>query len=316
MGERRPGTVDPRARTRPAPAVPGRGRSSRGLLVGVGIAIAGVVIVAVTVAGGGGDRPPAPAAPAPTGPPIGGDLHSLVVDPADPRRLFVGGHQAVGRSSDGGRSWEMVESLANADAMGWAFADATVWVSGHPGLNRSTDGGRSFTRANQGLPDTDVHAFGASGPLLYGASPAVGVFASEDGGTTWALRTSQAGRGFFGRILVDPADTSHLVAADARSGAVESADGGRNWRPLAGPASATWISWAGGDPGRPIVSGPRGAARSVDGGRTWEALAVPDGATVVEATPSDANLLYAAGLDAGRASVWVSRDGGRTWARP
>lgn len=210
----------------------------------------------------------------------------------------------------------MVDSLADADPMGWGFGGATIWVSGHPGLNRSADGGRSFVRANEGLPHTDVHAFGASGSHLYGASPAVGVFASEDGGATWAVRSRDAGQGFFGRILVDPADGTHLVAADARTGPVESADGGRTWMRLGGPSTATWISWAGGDPARPIVSGPRGSARSVDAGRTWEGLTLPEGAVLVEASPDDAQLLYAAGLGGGRAIVWVSRDGARTWARP
>lgn len=315
MGDRRLRAVEPKSRARPSPAAGSRHWSTP-LLIGTAVVIAGALVVAVTVAGGGRDRPPTPAASRSVGPAIGGDLHSLVVDPADPGRLFVGGHQAVGQSSDGGRSWQMVESLAGADAMGWAFAGATVWVSGHPGLNRSGDAGRSFVRANQGLPDTDVHAFGASGPLLVGASPAVGVFASEDGGASWAVRSRDAGQGFFGRILVDPADSNHLMAADARTGPVDSADGGRTWKRLGGPTSATWISWAAGDPARPIASGPRGAARSVDGGRTWEALTLPDGAVLVEASPDDANLLYGAGLGGGRAIVWVSRDGARTWARP
>lgn len=315
MGERRLRTVDPKGRDRPSPVAPSRRRhASTPLLVGAAVVIAGAIAVAVT--GAGGDRPPAPEASASEGPAIGGDLHSLVVDPTDPRRLFVGGHQAVGQSLDGGRTWQMIESLAGADAMGWAFADATIWVSGHPGLNRSTDGGRSFLRANQGLPHTDVHAFGASGPRLYGASPAVGVFASEDGGATWAVRSGDAGQGFFGRILVDPADSTHLMAADARTGPVESVDGGRTWNDLGGPPSAAWISWAAGDPARPIASGPRGAARSIDGARTWEPIALPEGATLVEASAGDANLLYAAGLGGGRATVWASRDGGTTWARP
>ncbi|MFP5377085.1 MAG: WD40/YVTN/BNR-like repeat-containing protein [Acidimicrobiia bacterium] len=286
------------------------------------VLVAGAALVAVTAAvmltrGSDGPRGGAAAGGvAPAAAAIGGDLHSLAADPADPARLFVGGHQAVGESTDGGRTWRLVDSLANADAMGWAFDATTVWVSGHPGLNHSTDGGRTFRRANAGLPDTDVHAFGASGPHLYGASPAVGVFASSDGGATWEVRTREAGQAFFGRILVDPRDLAHLVAADARAGPVESADGGRTWRRLGGMAAATWVAWAGGDPSRLVASGPRGAARSSDGGRSWEPLFLPEGASLVEASPADAERLYAAVLSDGRASVWASADGGRTWARP
>lgn len=165
MGDRRLGTVDPKAPTgRPPVAPSSRPRSATPLLVGAAVVICGAVVVAVIVAGGGAEGPLTAAVSAGAGPAIGGDLHSLVVDPADPRRLFVGGHDAVGQSDDGGRSWQMVESLAGADAMGWAFTDTTIWVSGHPGLNRSADGGRSFVRANQGVgaPRSSVSTGSAS----------------------------------------------------------------------------------------------------------------------------------------------------------
>src|SRR5439155_19356509 len=122
---------------------------------------------------------------------------------------------------------------------------------------------------------------------LYAASPAVGVFASEDGGASWRVRSPDAGQSFFGRMLVDPADPAHLVAADARAGAVESLDGGRSWRRLGGVTAATWVTWAGGDPARLIASGPAGASQSTDGGRTWARLSLPAGAQIVEASPAE-----------------------------
>ena len=247
---------------------------------------------------------------------VGGDLHSLVVDPANPERLFVGGHQAVSASSDGGRSWQPVPSLEGADAMGWAFAPDAIYVSGHPGLSRSADGGQSFRRQNQGLPDTDVHAFGAGGGVLYGASPAAGVFASNDGGGSWQVRSEAAGPALFGRILVDPKNPEHLVAADVRSGPVDSSDGGRTWRKLGGLRAATWVSQAGPDTRALVASGPTGASRSADGGRSWSPVNLPEGGLLVEASASNPELLYAAAHQGSTAQVWMSRDGGRTWARP
>lgn len=244
---------------------------------------------------------------------VGGDLHSLVADPTTAGRLFVGGHRAVSASTDGGRTWQRVAPLDDADAMGWAFSTEAIWVSGHPGLSRSDDGARTFVRANDGLPHTDVHAFGAGPSSLYGASPATGVFASGDGGRTWTTRSDRAGHAFFGRILVDPGDDEHLVAADARSGPVESSDGGRSWRALGGLRAATWVSRAG---SALIASGPAGAATSGDGGRSWQPLELPRGATLVEGSAVDADLLYAAGLVGDSAEVWVSRDGGGRWTNP
>ena len=246
---------------------------------------------------------------------VGGDLHSLVADPQRPGRLYVGGHAAVATSADGGATWSPVDSLRGADAMGWAFGPDGIRVSGHPGLSRSSDGGRTFVPASTGLPSTDVHAFGGGGSVLYGASPAVGVFASADGGTTWEVRATATGQAFFGRILVDPSQPDHLVAADVRAGPVESSDGGRSWNPLGGLAGATWVTW-GADRAILIASGPRGAARSSDGGRSWEPLPLPDGAVIVEASSGDDATIYAGGLVGTSARIWVSRDAGRTWNRP
>lgn len=268
------------------------------------------VLVAVAVSGNGGaDDPRATSAPAGAGF-VGGDFHSLVADPTTPNRIFVGGHEAVSASTDGGRSWRRVESLDDADAMGWGFTDAAAYVSGHPGIRRSIDGGVSFQKANEGLPDTDLHAFGASASALYGAGPATGVIVSTDGGRTWSARSTAHGQSFFGRILTDPGDDEHLIAADARAGVVESTDGGRSWSTLGGPPSALWVSASA---GRLYASGPWGGARSSDGGKTWEDLALPEGATLVEAHPSEPATLYAGVHDGTTVRVLVSRDGGMGW---
>ncbi len=199
--------------------------------------------------------------------------------------------------------------------MGWAFTSDAVYVSGHPGLNRSTDGGRTFERVNEGLPDADVHAFGGSDGVVYGASPAVGVFASTGGVGSWEPRTGSADQSFFGRIVIDPDDPSHLFAADARFGVVESTDGGRTWMRIdAGHPAATWLS-RGGDAVEVLVaSGPAGAVRSSDGGQSWEPLDLPAGASLVEAVPGDADRLYAGRHDGSRVEVYVSDDGGASWS--
>ena len=277
-------------------------------LLAAAAAVVAVTAVTASRGGGGGEQ-----AASSSGGFVGGDLHSLVVAPTTPGRLFVGGHDAVSTSADGGRTWSRVESLDGADAMGWAFTADAIYVSGHPGISRSSDGAAAFRLANEGLPDTDVHAFGAGGSTLYAAGPAIGVIASSDGGRTWQARTTDAGQAFFGRILTGPDDDQHLVAADARSGATESIDGGRTWQTLGGPPSAVWVSRSG---TALYVSGPQGAASSPDGGTTWQELALPAGATLVEADPNDPAVVYAAILDGEAAQVMVSRDGGARWGRP
>ncbi len=277
----------------------------------VGAALASVAVIVVASRGGESGNPGDTGGSAAGF--TGGDFHSLVADPTRPGRLLVGGHQAVSASNDGGRTWSRLGSLDDADAMGWAFTKDAIWVSGHPGINRSTDGATSFEKADDGLPDTDVHAFGANDSALYASSPSVGVFASTDGGRSWEVRTERAGQSFFGRILVVDDGASRLVAADTRAGAVESTDGGRTWRRLGGPSSAAWVSRSG---DALHVSGPQGSARTRDGGRTWEGLDLPEGASLVEADPADPQVLYAGVHQGDVVRAWVSRDGGKSWTRP
>jgi hypothetical protein len=296
----------PAARRAPATKRPNRSGVARWVALGAGVLAALVAVLVVR-----GSRHDAATADGAT-PAVGGDLHSLVVDPANDAHLFVGGHEAVAASVDAGKTWTQVDSLDNADAMGWGFAAHSLFVSGHPGLNRSDDGGRTWRRVNDTLPDTDVHAFGSGTKTLYGASPNVGVFASTDDGRTWSVRSADVGRSFFGRIVVGT-DDDHLFAADAGAGVAASSDGGRTWRRIGPLASAAWLSRSG---TTLVASGPAGAAISTDDGQQWADLKPPEAAALIEAARSDSKLLYAAGHHGASARIWVSRDGGQSWRRP
>lgn len=278
----------------------------------VGLATIAIVLFALR---SGGSGVPAPGV-AVANPVVGGDLHSLVVDPTDADTIYIGSHQGVSVSTDGGETWEVVESLGGADAMGWAFTDDAILVGGHPGLSVSTDGGASSEPRNDGLPSTDVHALGAGDEVIYAGLAGVGTFASPDGGRSWEARSEEVGGAFMGRIVVDPADDDHLVAADMAGGAMESTDGGRSWESLGGVEGAMWVSWDENNTNRMIVTTQGSAAVSTDGGRSWEPLEIPQGASIVEFSPHDPELLFAAVLEAPEASVYVSRDGGDTWVRP
>ncbi|MGQ0434008.1 MAG: WD40/YVTN/BNR-like repeat-containing protein [Microthrixaceae bacterium] len=239
---------------------------------------------------------------------VGGDFHSLVVDPTQPDTIYVGGHEAVSRSTDAGATWERVDSLDGADAMGWGFTGDAMFVSGHPGLTLADAGITSFARHNTGLPDTDLHALGAGGGTVYAAGPGAGVIASTDNGATWQTRTTDAGQPFFGRILVDN-DATTLTASDTQRGPVRSTDGGRTWTPLGGPPSL-WLTRSGESI---IASGGQGAYRSADDGATWQPFTIPDGAQLVEADPHTPGRLFAGGHSGTTVDIWVSTDDGRTW---
>ncbi len=314
-----------KARTRPTPRkAPAKGQRRPGsrkkppppwyqryswLLWAVGLGALAILTLALRA--GQADRP-APGG-AVENPVVGADLHSLVVDPEDPDKLYIGSHSGVSVSTDGGKTWEVVESLNGADAMGWAFTDELILVGGHPGISASTDGGTSFEQRNEGLPSTDVHALGAGDEIIYAGLAGVGTFASTDGGVTWEARSEEVGGGFMGRIHVDPAADDHILAPDMQAGAVESTDGGRTWKALGGVQGAMWVSWDPNDTHHIVVTTQGSAAESTDGGKSWEAFEIPEGASIVEFSSHDPEILYAAVLEDPNARVFISRDGGGQW---
>ncbi|MEX0985596.1 MAG: hypothetical protein WD096_11205 [Actinomycetota bacterium] len=274
-----------------------------------------VAFIAAVVAGlvwvnrpGGSDTTGASA------PYTGGDLHSFVSVPGEAGRLYVGGHQAVSASSDGGATWVPVNTLEDADAMGWAFLDGAIWMGGHPGLEVSTDGGRTFEQRNDGLPATDIHALGGMGSTLYAASPAAGFLASTDGGATWEIRNPGVGQSFMGAMLVDPSNPDRILAPDMGAGAVESIDGGRTWRALGGVPGAMSVSWDLTDTDVIVVTGSGNAALSRDGGASWRDLPIPAGASIVQIDTNDPDTWYAATwMEDGTVDLSRSTDGGSTW---
>ncbi len=246
---------------------------------------------------------------------VGGDFHSFVADPLVAGHVFVGGHQAVSLSSDGGASWVEIPSLANADAMGWSFSGGDIWVSGHPGIVKTSDNTKTVQSRSEGLPDTDIHALGGNDEVLYAAGPGVGFLKSTDEAKTWTTESESVGQSFFGRILVDPNDVNHVVAADPGSGVVASFDGGLTWKQLFSTPTS-WVSSPDGLLTLYASGGSDGASRSADGGSTWSPMILPESATTVEADPTTPKHLYAGAHNGDLVRVWSSDDDGKTWHAP
>jgi photosystem II stability/assembly factor-like uncharacterized protein len=104
-------------------------------------------------------------------------LHSIVPDPANPAKLWVGISAAgVFATEDGGKSWERRNRLSNEDAhihhdhpagpkhgetghcvhnmMRAPGAGDLLYQQNHHGVFRSKDGGRSWDDITEGLPST------------------------------------------------------------------------------------------------------------------------------------------------------------------
>ncbi len=175
----------------------------------------------------------------------GGDVRSLVFDPAEPLRAFAGtsaGH--LYRTDDGGESWR--NAGVEAPFPGWVVGTlrfdpnrperlwAGLWgIWGGGAVAFSDDRGVTWTRRDQGLPPGDqVYALalvpGTADRLFVGTR--TGVFASDDAGGNW--RCVSAGEPelvHVSSLHVDSTDPRTVVAGTWRR-AFRSDDGGATWR--------------------------------------------------------------------------------------
>jgi photosystem II stability/assembly factor-like uncharacterized protein len=185
--------------------------------------------------------------------------------------LWVAGHGVLKKSADGGASWEDVrpDGLPGIDVHGFAVDpgdDQVIYAAiAGEGLYRSDDGGASFEDVSKGV-----------GPAVYGlavtpdgrvlAAEQRGVFASEDGGTTWQTLLEENVVG----LAVRPGDEQTILAVG--SGIFRTSDGGRTWRKVQEISEGGWpVAWAPSDPERAYVVGfDRELYRSSDAGATWQ----------------------------------------------
>ena len=160
--------------------------------------------------------------------------------------------------------------------------------------------------------------------VVYGVTPAAGIFRSTDRGATWRFVAYPPDRLEVRVIAVDPHDEQRLFItawapspAFTYSGFYRSEDGGRHWQRIALPPLliVTDVAF---DPERPGVvyaATSRGLFRSRNGGETWARIAFA--ATIVEkvaVAPSDPDVLLVSVSQGGARTTRRSADGGQTFA--
>ena len=167
-----------------------------------------------------------------SGPHFGGwEIYHLKGSPADPQRLYASQStgwfgQLMQRSSDGGKTWEVVGNKFVYD--------------GVPGTHQWYDGTPhpwEFARVwhlEPSLTDPDT---------VYAGVEDAALFRSTDGGQTWqelpALRGAQghlwqpgAGGMCLHTIVLDPSHPGRLFVAISAAGVFRTDDAGATWRPI------------------------------------------------------------------------------------
>ncbi|MFF5297222.1 WD40/YVTN/BNR-like repeat-containing protein [Paractinoplanes globisporus] len=298
---------------------------------------------------------------------VGGRMTCAVHHPTEADRLWAGAAGGgVWHSPDGGLTWSAqwhdeptlnVGALAfdpdNPDVLYCGTGEANLSADSHPGvgLMRTLDAGASWnllaSAEAAGLP-TRIGAVAVDpfdprhllvGGVRHAPGTPTGLFASTDGGASWAF-VPIAGAGAF--FCHDIRFTPHqrglvlatITARGMQSGIWRSRDGGLGWEQLRGGLPAPdrinrtslamapsdpdviYAQMATPDPTDPNVSRVLGVFRTEDGGDNWRSIGgqhfaeerqMTYGNTIV-VHPEDPNLVLCGGVDLHR-----TRDGGGHW---
>jgi mono/diheme cytochrome c family protein len=246
-------------------------------------------------------------------------IHGIAPHPTRPGTIYLATHEGLFLASEDRTAVRISESRDDLMSLAAHPTDAAVlYASGHPpgggnlGLVRSKDGGRSWQQLSPvAKRPVDFHALTVSPAdpnVLYGYSGTL--YASADGGQTWAERPRIPGN-MFG-LAASARDPSVLYAA-TRTGLLLSVDGGRRWQTLSdkpNPATAAHVSQDG--TVRAYVLG-MGLIESRDASAEWKPVYNQFGEQVLlqlALEPGDAQRMYALN-QFGR--LLTSRDAGASW---
>lgn len=203
----------------------------------------------------------------------------IVVDAADPDRLWVSGARGVLRSTTACASWTQLANGLNADATRTAVTSSIALAPGFPaddrlwvgtdfgGVFRSDDAGATFAAINAGLIGSNIRAIalhpldGDAILLGYGDafSPAPAIQRSSDDGATWSYSNAGMRATQIRGLAIDPTTAAlpggaHVYAvgssrpqgepttlANTDGGLYKSTDGGANWLTIDSGLPATFI---------------------------------------------------------------------------
>src|SRR6202163_4546187 len=228
-------------------------------------------------------------------------VFGLTVHPKEPRTVFAGADDGIYKSSDGGQSFERLDSPMNRLDV-WKIAidpvDPDIIFAGTrpAALFRSKDGGRSWQKLpaaiaeecpNVRIPRVTALTVDPSDHRVVWAGIEVdGVRRSTDGGDSWTRITGGINDPDIHDIAVTVNGATTVLTSTPRE-IFASTDRGANWRGL-GVADQFHLRYCRhlaqktDDPQTLFVATGNGASgdagaiqRSQDGGRSWQMLPLP-----------------------------------------
>jgi photosystem II stability/assembly factor-like uncharacterized protein len=200
-----------------------------------------------------------------------------VIDPSNPKAIWIPSTNLHVRSSDGGAKWTEFR-VTGGDVRVFAIHpkdSKTIWAggtNGRSGLWRSTDGGATWKQLGKGLPESNSVE----------------------------------------KLVVDPSQPDTLYMAGRRGG-FTSTDGGESWTPFGGPTADAEIESLTATAGTVFVGSNKGFFRSKDGAQSWTKIGSGLPRYIVDALavhPTNPDVMW---VGASGAGIYKTTDGGKSW---
>lgn len=117
-------------------------------------------------------------------------MRDFAVSPADADTVLSTTEGGLARSTDGGRSWDVVREAPTLAVLGWSAADSLYGVAPDGTVHHSTDAGATWTaRGNAGgAPEAMTVDARDGAEVVYVAVAEQGILQSTDGGETFTTR--------------------------------------------------------------------------------------------------------------------------------
>lgn len=290
----------------------------------VGAASAMFILVAIVAASAARDV--AAIGWLPVGPYGGADV--FAVDPARERRVYAAIGHVLYRSNDSGAHWGIVHRFDPANAITAIapepFSTGPLYVTAGKEAFRSTDAGITFTPITPPGVDDELRIVASNArPRLVYAYQRLGVFRSDDSGTTWTTTSRNDTTTFFGYRLEPHTTIPDLLFLMNPSFVARSVDGGRNWIHVIDQATGFFpqMRTYRMRPDRVVINlFGQGLAISDNSGFTFRTVATPAPFFGFEIGPFDPNRWIgmstadaAQGAPGSTATMWETRDDGVTW---
>jgi photosystem II stability/assembly factor-like uncharacterized protein len=265
--------------------------------------------------------------------PAGGNVNSLVADPHDVSKLYLGtsdGH--VFFSSDEGQHWALLSRIGTGqdDVVTHIIIDprdakrlyASTWTlySGGGGVYRSDDSGRSWKLIGLAKETVRALAQAPTNPKLLIAGSLTGIYRSSNDGNTWEKITPNNHEDLrnFDSLAFDPRDEK-IIYAGTYHLPWKTTDGGKNWSPVVkGMIDDSDVMSIVVDPENPSnvhATACSGIYRSVDAGQNWKRYAgipfVYRRTQLIRQDPQHPDTLYAGTTN----GLWKTTNEGGEWKR-